>query len=609
MSTDDPRPCATDRVPSAPSRTEPDGTARPDTGAHTGADTVHLIPLSRLLPADLPRLDGVDEHHIQCLAESGRELPPLLVDRATLRVVDGMHRLRAAALRGRQEIEVTYFDGSRDEAFLRAVGENIAHGLPLSLSDRKAAARRILAVRPQWSDRAVAAHAGLSGKTVSAIRRRSAEEAPRLRSAEESPHLNSRIGADGRRYPLDGSAGRLRASQLISARPDTPLRAIARDAGVSVGTAHDVRRQLFGGEEPGPGRTSGAPGPDTPEGPKSAADRLALLRSLSQDPSLQNTRTGRELLRWLHTQAVTDDDWQALTATVPAHCVDAVVELARQCAQTWQRIADDVARPKESAVERAVTSAIRSMRENLGEELTIDALAETAMFSRFHFTRVFKNMTGLSPVHFLSALRLQEAKKLLVGTELNIADISNVVGYRSIGSFSTRFKSSVGLAPVAYRRLGGFAEEINVSDGGDEPGALPLSVRGSVLPPASGPAGCVLVGLFPDPVPRGRPVRCALLDHPGAYALENVPEGTWYVLAQSVPYSRDGRDGRDGAEGGDGGGVPAVPCVGASEPVTVALHALPSPVDVQLRPVNALDPPELLALLDVRTTALRTASG
>ncbi|NNJ08505.1 AraC family transcriptional regulator, partial [Streptomyces sp. PKU-MA01144] len=60
-----------------------------------------------------------------------------------------------------------------------------------------------------------------------------------------------------------------------------------------------------------------------------------------------------------------------------------------------------------TAIETAVLRVIDEMHANLGQELTIDDMARTAMFSKFHFTRVFRDVTGTSPGRFLSALRLQ----------------------------------------------------------------------------------------------------------------------------------------------------------------------------------------------------------
>ena len=49
-------------------------------------------------------------------------------------------------------------------------------------------------------------------------------------------------------------------------------------------------------------------------------------------------------------------------------------------------------------IEKAILRAITTMRENLGEQLTVDDMARSAMFSKFHFTRIFQRVTGVSPV-------------------------------------------------------------------------------------------------------------------------------------------------------------------------------------------------------------------
>ncbi|PWU48348.1 AraC family transcriptional regulator [Micromonospora globispora] len=245
------------------------------------------------------------------------------------------------------------------------------------------------------------------------------------------------------------------------------------------------------------------------------------------------------------------------------------------------------------AAEMAVERVIAAMRVNLGEPLTIDDMARTALFSKFHFSRIFQRVTGVSPGRFLSAMRLQEAKKLLVSTSLNVADISMRVGYRSVGTFSTRFTRSVGLSPTAYRRLGGYTPQI-AQAGAHHSGS---TIRGRVTFGSGDPGGFIFLGLFPDRIPEGRPVRCLVLDRPGAFRLDNVPEGTWYVLVQSVAappevavsHTFDGDQGLS---------------VGTLGPLTVPRGVAITGADVQLMPMRAMDPPVLLALLDVRKAAL-----
>lgn len=100
----------------------------------------------------------------------------------------------------------------------------------------------------------------------------------------------------------------------------------------------------------------------------------------------------------------------------------------------------------------AVSRAVSVMYERIAEPITVEDLARSALFSKFHFTRVFQRVTGMSPGRYLSAMRLAEAKKLLRSTDLKVIDITYAVGYSSVGTFSTRFASEVGVSPSEYRR-------------------------------------------------------------------------------------------------------------------------------------------------------------
>ncbi|OXM45018.1 ParB N-terminal domain-containing protein [Amycolatopsis alba] len=298
------------------------------------------VPVDSLLPADSPRLAGESAEHIRVLALSEAVLPPIVVQLATRRVIDGMHRLRAARLRGRREILVRFYDGDDDDAFVIAVETNIAHGLPLSQADRTAASARIIHARPQWSDRKVASVTGLSATTVGAIRRRSADGTGQAK-------VSARIGLDGKSRPLDATEGRLLASDLMKRRPEAPIREIAAAAGVSPATALDVRRRLRNGEHPVPQRKrtvrpaqAGSTGQvedqeaDTPPG----LDRRAVLLELGKDPSLRFTDGGRALLRWLDAHTAGMEEWKQHIDNLPPHSVRTVAKLARHNSVAWQEV-------------------------------------------------------------------------------------------------------------------------------------------------------------------------------------------------------------------------------------------------------------------------------
>lgn len=297
-----------------------------------------IIPISSLRPSDSPRLSGENKEHVKVLAESEAPLPPIIVHRSTMRVIDGMHRLSAAVLRGWDEIEVRFFEGGEQDAFVFAVEANVTHGLPLSLNDRTAAATRIIGIRPQWSDRMIATLSGLSAKTVAAIRRR---------SSEESPQSNARVSRDGRVRPLNASAGRQLASELMRGNPEASVREIARAAGVSPSTVWDVRERLRQGEDPVPARHRGLTQPKkqpraevaTPPR-REAPDRGQIMDILQKDPSIRSEEKGRQLLRWLNFHTVDLSQVDQLVNDFPEHCSGIIAKLARVNAETWNELAN-----------------------------------------------------------------------------------------------------------------------------------------------------------------------------------------------------------------------------------------------------------------------------
>jgi len=250
---------------------------------------------------------------------------------------------------------------------------------------------------------------------------------------------------------------------------------------------------------------------------------------------------------------------------------------------------------------RTVERVIESMRASLGDPLNVDDMARTAMFSKFHFSRLFQRVTGLPPGRFLSALRLQYAKQLLVTTSLNVGDISHTVGYNSIGTFSSRFSGSVGLSPSQYRRNGGYAPLVALAPH-RYPALSGACVQGEIWPPYAERVGTVFVGLFRERIPQGRPVRCQVLAEPGPYCLSHVPEGTWHLMTYSTPPDCDMRARQFGP-----GGQPLY--VAGHYDIRITRHSTVEWADLRLKPMRIVDPPVLMALLDVRAGALGLESA
>lgn len=313
--------------------------------------SVAMVSISDLVRSDSPRLDGENEEHVRLLAEADEPLPPILVHWPSMLVIDGMHRLRAAQLRGQSAIGVRFLDCGRDEIFVETVKANVAHGLPLSLADRKAAAARVLTTHSHWSDRMIAAVTGLAHKTVGRIRRD---------LAEHLPEATTRLGRDGYARPL-GRGGRERAEEIIRRDPDASIRTVARAAGVSVGTVHAVRHA----DEP-PARLHTAV-PDVSYG-----QWVSLMRSLRADPSLRFTEAGRAVLQLFGSHSIAGGGWRRLSDSVPAHWAPSLADLAHELAAAWQQFAahlDEVAKGC-STGELPQPNDIGEMRRNHGHSAT-----------------------------------------------------------------------------------------------------------------------------------------------------------------------------------------------------------------------------------------------
>lgn len=307
---------------------------------------VEHIPVAAIRNSYTPRKNKANENHVQVLAQSPLPLPPIVIHRASMRVIDGVHRLRATELRGHSTIAARLFEGNDAEAFALAVHLNVTHGLPLTLSERKDATQRVLRSYPHWSDRSIGLIAGVSNKTVGKLRGC---------TTEEKSQLNPRLGRDGKVRPVSPAIGRRRAAEFLSMNPRASLREIARKAGVSVTTARDVRQRVDKGESPLPDNLakksaeSFAPtvvatnGPAvSPTGTRVVPEGRGrdLLQRLRNDPSVRSSERGRALLRLLSTVVVAISACNEFADAVPTHCSGTFAEIARKNARAWQEIAD-----------------------------------------------------------------------------------------------------------------------------------------------------------------------------------------------------------------------------------------------------------------------------
>ncbi len=92
-----------------------------------------------------------------------------------------------------------------------------------------------------------------------------------------------------------------------------------------------------------------------------------------------------------------------------------------------------------------------AMDRRYAEPLDLDALARAAHVSKYHFARRFAEAYGETPIRYLTRRRIERAQDLLRAANLTITEVCMMVGFSSLGSFSSRFRELVGETPTQYR--------------------------------------------------------------------------------------------------------------------------------------------------------------
>lgn len=186
------------------------------------------------------------------------------------------------------------------------------------------------------------------------------------------------------------------------------------------------------------------------------------------------------------------------------------------------------------------------IQQHLYEPLTLNDLARQVAYSPYHFNRLFKKAIGVPPQYYVSAMRLQKAKELLVHTGLSVRDISLEVGLQSLGTFTTRFTARVGVSPSQFRHSSVLAEDDKLTlrqlnnwhnDGTIlQPGASSHTVVEGKVSAEQPFEGVVFIGLFAKPIPEGIPLYGTLLPRFGTFCFADVKPGIYYIMATAMAW-------------------------------------------------------------------------
>ena len=105
------------------------------------------------------------------------------------------------------------------------------------------------------------------------------------------------------------------------------------------------------------------------------------------------------------------------------------------------------------ATDACIKDAREFVQKNMDRELSVAEIAASVHFSAPYFSKIFKEATGFSPYDYLTNVRIEQAKKLLIQTSFPISLIACRVGFQSTENFIYCFKKRTGISPLKFRKL------------------------------------------------------------------------------------------------------------------------------------------------------------
>jgi len=278
-----------------------------------------VAEVGALVDGTLSPRSAVDPAHVATLVELDGNWPPILVHKPSMAIIDGSHRFAAAKQLGMRRVWVLLFDGTYDQATVQAIRSNIAHGLPLTLSDRKRASEGLLIRHPDWSDRRIAEICGVAAKTVARLRP-SAVAQPGVGRSDRPAY---RVGRDGRRRPASVGTLEHRVNAALLQDPRASLRTIAE----RTGTSHETVRRLRNGGRTRPG-----------------AGVIDAGGSWRPDSALAATGAGAAFATWFESHNVENCHWAAHIDHIPLSRIYEIIDEIERRRAVWGALAQELSR-------------------------------------------------------------------------------------------------------------------------------------------------------------------------------------------------------------------------------------------------------------------------
>jgi AraC-like DNA-binding protein len=130
---------------------------------------------------------------------------------------------------------------------------------------------------------------------------------------------------------------------------------------------------------------------------------------------------------------------------------DSVVKLLSIFAQHLSMLSNQVVVQQENSEPPVIIRAKEYIHEHQTEELSLGQVAKAVNTSTFYFCKMFKKVTGINFTDYLSRVRIEKSKNLLLNPNLRVSEIAFEVGFQSLTHFNRVFKKILGQSPTEYR--------------------------------------------------------------------------------------------------------------------------------------------------------------
>lgn len=139
------------------------------------------------------------------------------------------------------------------------------------------------------------------------------------------------------------------------------------------------------------------------------------------------------------------------TCVLPPKQHDSAVKLLSIFAQHLSIVSNQVVVHQKNAEPPVITRAKEYIQQHEADELSLGEVAKAVNTSSFYFCKLFKKVTGLNFTHYVSRVRVEKAKNLLLNPNLRVSEIAFEVGFQSLTHFNRVFKKIIGHSPTEYR--------------------------------------------------------------------------------------------------------------------------------------------------------------